>query len=187
MTKIHNEDKYNDTYGRNRMYMALTLKKESGEIGIDIPCEATVRKVMRQIELIHKPRRKPNGSTKANREARKSEDLLKRDFTADEPLKKCATEYKETLQNCGIIQSMNNAGGRCHDNARCESMWARMKDELFYSRNDKSENYTMAKLKTMIWRYYMSYWANRRICTANEGLPPAVKRRLYYEGAILAV
>ena len=27
----------------------------------------------------------------------------------------------------------------------------------------------------------MSYWANRRICTANGGLPPAVKRKLYYD------
>ena len=81
---------------------------------------------------------------------------------------------------------MNSAGGRCHDNARCESMWARMKEELFYSRNDKSENYTIEELKTMVWRYFMSYWANRRICTANAGLPPAVKRKRYYESLKLA-
>ena len=80
-----------------------------------------------------------------------------------------------------MIQSMNSDGGRCHDNARCESMWARMKEELFYSRGDKSENYTIEELKTMIWRYFMSYWKNRRICTANDGLPPAVKRRCYYD------
>ena len=41
--------------------------------------------------------------------------------------------------------------------------------------------YTMAELKTMIWCYYMSYWNNRRICSANDGLPPAVKRALYYQ------
>ena len=35
-------------------------------------------------------------------------------------------------------------------------------------------------LGTKIWRYFMSYQADRRICTANGGLPPAVKRRLYY-------
>ena len=51
-------------------------------------------------------------------------------------------EKAEKLRKYGIIQSMNSAGGRCHDNARCESMWARMKEELFYSRGDKSENYT---------------------------------------------
>ena len=58
MLKIHSEDEYNDTYGRERMYMALTLKKEDGNTDIDIPCESTVRKVMAQIGLIHKPRRK---------------------------------------------------------------------------------------------------------------------------------
>lgn len=40
--------------------------------------------------------------------------------------------------------------------------------------------------KTVVWRYYMSYWANRRICTANGGLPPAVKRNLYYSKVSLA-
>ena len=39
---------------------------------------------------------------------------------------------------------MNSDGGRCHDNARCESMWARLKDELFYSRNLKSTDFTVA-------------------------------------------
>ena len=252
--KIHNEYKYNDCYGRERMYMALIQKKNSGEISIDIPCEGTVRKVMEQIGLIHKPRRKPNAITKADREAHKSDDLLKRDFSTDKPLEKAvtdiselkgsdgkvyvsaifdcfdlmplglalednmraslccqtlenakkfypeikgciihsdrgsqytSTEYRTMIQKYGIIQSMNSAGGKCHDNARCESMWARMKEELFYSRNDKPENYTMDELKTIVWRYFMSYWANRRICTANCGLPPAVKRKLYYEDSLL--
>ena len=95
-------------------------------------------------------------------------------------------EYRDLISRYGIVQSMNSNGGRCHDNARCESMWARMKDELFYSRGDKSENYTISELKTKIWRYYMSYWTNRRICTANGGLPPAVKRKQYYEGSPIA-
>ena len=43
--------------------------------------------------------------------------------------------YRDKINELGIIQSMNSDGGRCHDNARCESMWARLKDELFYSRN----------------------------------------------------
>ena len=38
-----------------------------------------------------------------------------------------------------IHQSMNSAGGRCHDNARCESMWARMKTELLYDRYDTKQ------------------------------------------------
>lgn len=254
MMKIHEEDQYNDCYGRERMYLALQQRKAAGKTDIDIPCEATVRKVMAQIGLIHKPRRKPNGITKADRLAQKSDDLLRRDFYADRPLKKAVTdisevkakdgklyvsaifdcfdlmplgiaiennmraslcchtlenasksypdikgciihsdrgcqytseEYRAAVKKYGIIQSMNSAGGRCHDNARCESMWARMKEELFYSREDRPENYTMKELKTMIWRYYMSYWVNRRICTANGGLPPATRRKLYYDHIFL--
>ena len=254
MMKIHEEDQYNDCYGRERMYLALQQRKAAGKTDIDIPCETTVRKVMAQIGLIHKPRRKPNGITKADRLAQKSDDLLRRDFYADRPLKKAVTdmsevkakdgklyvsaifdcfdlmplgiaiednmraslcchtlenanksypdikgciihsdrgsqytseEYRAAVKKYGIIQSMNSTGGRCHDNARCESMWARMKEELFYSREDKPENYTMKELKTMIWRYYMSYWANRRICTANGGLPPADRRKLYYDHIFL--
>lgn len=74
---------------------------------------------------------------------------------------------------------MNSEGGRCHDNARCESMWARMKSELFYDRLDP-ELLTLQELKTLVWRYFMSYWNNRRICSVNGGFPPAVMRERYY-------
>ena len=57
---------------------------------------------------------------------------------------------------------MNSAGGRCHDNARCESMWARMKTELLYDRYD-TRQMTVEELKVLIWRYFLSYWNNRRI------------------------
>ena len=217
MLKIHDEDEENADYGRVRMYQALKYRKEVGKLnGINIPCEATVRSVMEQINLIHKPKRKPNGITKADREARKSDDLLKRDFTADAPLKKCVTDiteikakdgklyvsaifdcydlmpnglamadhmraelccetlknaslrypdicgaiihsdrgsqytssaYRAAIQKYGIVQSMNSAGGRCHDNARCESILARMKEELFYNRGRRSENYTIEALR----------------------------------------
>ncbi len=246
MRAIASEDEYNDTYGRIRMYQALLLKQPQD---IRIPGERTVYRVMEKIGLSHRPKRKPNGITKADREARKSDDLLKRDFTSAEPLKKCVTDITEikakdgklyvsaifdcfdaavlglamdtnmkaplcerTLENAvhsypalrgaiihsdrgtqytsetyrraaakhGIFQSMNSAGGRCHDNARCESMWARMKEELIYGRHD-AERMTVEELKTLIWRYFISYWNNRRICSANEGLPPMVKRQRYYK------
>lgn len=252
MMEIVEEDECNDTYGRKRMYQALLLKHPDGEC---VPSESTVYRVMHDIGITHRPRRKPNGITKADREAMKSDDLLKRDFKANKPCEKCVTDiteikgkdgklytsvifdcfdlaplgismdtnmkaelcvetvknavksypelrgailhsdrgsqytsekYRETLKHVGLVQSMNSTGGRCHDNARCESMWARMKEELFYSRNRKSEDYTVAKLKTMIWRYYMSYWNNRRICSANGGLLPAVKRKRYYESLVSA-
>ena len=239
------EDECNDTYGRKRMHSALKLKYPNEKI----PSERTVYRVMEQLGANHTPRRKPNGITKADREAMKSDDLLKRDFTAEKPCEKCVTDiteipakdgklyvsaifdcydamvlglamadnmraelcvrtleeackgyrdlrgavihsdrgsqytsgkYRTAVAEFGIRQSMNSAGGRCHDNARCESMWARMKEELFYSRKRKSEDHTAEELKTMIWRYFMSYWNNRRICSAIGGIPPAEKRRRYY-------
>lgn len=249
MTEIREEDEYNDTYGRVRMREALLLKKEREGLETEIPKERTIYRIMQKIGLSHRPR-KPKGLTKADKKAQKSDDLLKRNFTTDEPNKKCVTditelkakdgklyvsaifdcfdlmvcglametnmkadlcvrtvsnalklhpeltgaiihsdrgsqytssEYRRKIAKYALKQSMNSAGGRCHDNARCESMWARMKVELFYSRKDKPENYTIEELKTKIWRYYMSYWNNRRICSANDGMPPSLKRRFYYQ------
>ncbi len=246
MRKINSEDEYNDTYGRIRMHQALLVKNPKN---VHIPSERTVYRVMAEIGLNHKPKRKLNGITKADREARKSDDLLKRDFKASEPLKKTvtdiseikakdgklcvsvifdcydlavlglsmdtnmkaglcvktldnayriypklrgaivhsdrgtqytSTEYRNVINKYGIQQSMNSDGGRCHDNARCESMWARMKEELLYGRYNTKEM-TVEELKILIWRYFISYWNNRRICSANGGLPPMVKRQRYYE------
>ncbi len=53
--------------GRVRMYQALTLKQPEN---VDIPSERTVYRIMEEIGISHHPRRKPNGITKADREAR---------------------------------------------------------------------------------------------------------------------
>ena len=104
MLKIHDEDEENADYGRVRMYQALKYRKEVGELGeVTIPSEGTVRKIMEQINLIHRPKRKPNGITKADREARKSDDLLKRDFTAAAPLKKSVTDITEIKAKNGKL------------------------------------------------------------------------------------
>ncbi len=58
---------------------------------------------MDQIGLIHKPKRKPNGITKADREARKSDDLLKRDFHAEKPLEKAVTDISELKAKDGKV------------------------------------------------------------------------------------
>ena len=245
MWEILKEDECNDTYGRYRMWEALKLRYPDKLI----PGERTVYRIMEEIGICHRPRRKPNGITKADKAARKSDDLIKRNFKADRPLEKCVTditeikcsdgklytsaifdcfdvavlglamdtnmkaplcvqtlknaynaypglrgaiihsdrgtqytssEYRDAIKLYGINQSMNSDGGRCHDNARCESMWARLKEELFYGRYD-TEKMTVAEVKELIWRYFMGYWNNRRVCSANEGLPPLIKRRMYYE------
>lgn len=250
MRAILAEDKENDTYGRKRMYDALRLRNPEGDKGsIAIPSERTVYRIMQQLGISHRPRRKPNGITKADRAARKSDNLLHRQFRSDAPFKKCVTDiteipardgklyvsaifdcydasvlglcmrnnmkaglcvqtvenacrahaslrgaiihsdrgsqytseaYRESLAKHGLVQSMNSDGGRCHDNARCESMWARMKDELLYGRYN-TKCMSIDEIKFLVWRYFMSYWNNRRICSANDGLPPIVKRKQYYK------
>ena len=58
---------------------------------------------MKEIGLNHKPKRRPNGITKADKEARKSDDLLKRDFTAEKPLEKCITDMTEIKVSDGKL------------------------------------------------------------------------------------
>lgn len=62
---------------------------------------------------------------------------------------------------------------------------ARIKTELLYDYYDV-ERMTVEELKVLIWRYFLSYWNNRRICSANDGLPPMLKRRQYFEALELA-
>lgn len=91
MRVIVEEDECNDTYERCRMNQALKLKYPNE----DVPSERTVYRIMERIGLSHRPNRKPHGITKADRNARKSENLLNRDFRAGSPLKKCVTDITE--------------------------------------------------------------------------------------------
>jgi len=87
--------------------------------------------------------------------------------------------FRETLNKFDIKQSMNSADGRCYDNAKCESMWGRFKEEKLY-KTDTSK-ISMVQVKSMIWRYFYSYWNNRRICSAIGGMAPMTKRNLYFD------
>ena len=60
-----------------------------------------------------------------------------------------------------------------------------MKTELLYDRYD-TKQMEVEELKVLIWRYFLCYWNNRRICSANGGLPHMVKRRQYYEALDVA-
>jgi transposase InsO family protein len=87
-------------------------------------------------------------------------------------------DYRKILKTLNIIQSMNGAAGRCHDNAKCESMWARAKSEITAYYNPKKM--TCEQLKTLLVNYFLDYWNHRRICSAIGGVPPLVKRGAYY-------
>ena len=94
------EDVFNDTYGRRRMYQALTLKQPEG---ITVPSERTVYRIMKHLGLIHCPKRWPNSITKEERKARTSDDLLKRDFFAEKALEKCVTDITEIKAKDGKL------------------------------------------------------------------------------------
>jgi len=88
-------------------------------------------------------------------------------------------DYKELCVKLNVQQSMNSAGGRCHDNAKCESMWARSKTERFYKID--TSKMRMHEVKQLVFKYFMGYWNNRRICSANGGFPPMHKRQQYFK------
>ena len=234
------EDEFNKNYGKRRMFEKLQLDYDC------LYCYNTVAKVMAENGLMHKPN-KSKGLTKADKQAQKSDNLINRDFTSEEPNKKTVTditefagcdgklyvssvfdcfdnaclglsmadnmrkglvietitqaagrydlrgvishsdrgsqytsdEFRKTLSKLGMVQSMNSAAGRCHDNAKCESMWGRGKCEIMACYDVKKM--TCEEIKSLIFRYYMCYWNNRRICSAIGGVPPMVKREAYYE------
>lgn len=92
MMGILAEDECNDTYGRERMHQVLLNKKFEG---VHIPSERTVYRVMEKLGISHTPKRKPHGITNADKESQKSDDLIKRDFTAEALLEKCITDITE--------------------------------------------------------------------------------------------
>ena len=78
------------------MHQALLLKQPEG---VHIPNERTVYRS----GPAHRPKRKPNGIIKADREAMKSDDLLKQDFNSDAPLKKYVTDIPELKASDGKL------------------------------------------------------------------------------------
>ena len=104
--KIIAEDECNDTYGSMRIWEALIYRKNQNDTSFPfVPSERTIYRLMGQHGLIHKPNRKPNSITKADKEAQKSDDLIKRDFTAKAPLTKVVTDITEMA--AGRMQGEN--------------------------------------------------------------------------------
>ncbi len=85
------------------LFQTIENKTDStfGAAAQHIPSERTVYRVMDQIGLSHRPKRKTNGITKADREDMKSDDLPKQDFCSDTLLEKCITGITEILASNG--------------------------------------------------------------------------------------
>lgn len=85
--EILDEHPENRNYGVNRMQLALEQR------GV-LVSRRTVYRTMSEYGLLHK-KRIPHGITKATTEIQEQENLLKRDFSADKPLKKFLSDITE--------------------------------------------------------------------------------------------
>jgi putative transposase len=86
----------NDNYGAQRVLLALKQQGENVSY-------STVYRVMKRSGLLHKRKHHPNGITREDAEAQKSENLLRQDFTAGEPDKKWVGDITEVQCSDGKL------------------------------------------------------------------------------------
>ena len=84
---ILDEHPDNDNYGVGRICTALEQR------GVHVS-RRTVYRTMSEMGILHR-RRRPHGITKATTEIQEQENLIKRDFKADKPLKKLLSDITE--------------------------------------------------------------------------------------------
>ena len=88
MEEILKEHPCNDNYGAPRMKQALEQR------GITVGLRRITR-IMREHGWLHTPRRRPKGLTKVDPEAMVAENLIKQDFSAEEPYQKLLTDITQ--------------------------------------------------------------------------------------------
>ncbi len=102
-------------------------------------CYNTVAKVMRENGLLQNVC-KPKGLTKADKNAQKSDDLVKRNFASDEPCKKTVTDITRFICKDGKVYASGIFD--CFDNACLGlSLADNMKTEMV------NDSYTNALLR----------------------------------------
>ena len=138
-----------------------------------IPSETTVYRVMTAIGITHRPNRKPNGITKADREARKSDDMLKRDFKADKPFSKCVTDITEVKAKNGKLYvsaifdcyDLTAVGLSMDDNMRAELCAATVENTAAaypefcgaVIHSDRGSQYTSASYRAVLNEYGVTH------------------------------
>ena len=88
MHKILEEDEENKNYGVRRMQIALEQRGIKRSL-------STVRRVMARGNLLHEDRRSPDGLTKADKKTLRPQNIIKQDFSAQEPLRKLLTDITQ--------------------------------------------------------------------------------------------
>ena len=152
----------NENYGIRRLFLELQENHNyKGSL-------ATVYRVCRENNLLIKRKRIPNGITKADIESQKSENLIKQDFTAEEPNKKWLSDITEVP--CCDGKLYVSAILDCYDGAIVGlSMDDNMKKELCIStfenacnrynakgmifHSDRGSQYTSKGFRDSLWHY----------------------------------
>lgn len=83
------EDAENANYGVRRIYDYLRINRAY------IGSLRTIYRICKANNLMIRVKRNPNGTTKADAKAQKSENLIKKDFTAEKPNQKWLTDITE--------------------------------------------------------------------------------------------
>ena len=97
----------NDNYGARRVHLALLQEGEAVSY-------STVYRVMKGNCLLRKAKRHPNGITREDDVAQKSDNLIDRDFTADAPNRKWLSDITEVSCSDGklyVAAVMDCCGG----------------------------------------------------------------------------
>ena len=92
--------------------------------------------------------------------------------------------FRGTLSVKGFLQSMGRTGS-CYDNARMESFFAALKNDLIY--RIPIYRMTREEVRSSIFEWIEGYYNLRRRHTSNEGnQPPLVKREMWLHQPIAA-
>ena len=154
MKEILDEHPCNDNYGAPRMKQALEQR------GVTVGLRRVTR-LMRLNGWLHTPRRRPKGLTKADPEAMQAENLIKQDFSAEEPYRKLLTDitqiqctdgklYISPILDCfnGEVLSLCMRGNMkkelCIDTVRALRRYP-VKDAILHS--DRGSQYTSAAFR----------------------------------------
>ena len=159
---LNNKDKYHV----RRINIALEQK------GIRVSLR-TVYRTMSEMGILHR-RRTRRGTTKATIEIQDRENLIKRDFKAEKPLRKLLSDITE-IQCCDGKLYVSAVLDCYNGEILSAAMDSNMKKEKIY--RIPAYRLTRDQVKSIIFRYIFVYYNRIRISSVNPGgLSPAVYR-----------
>lgn len=85
---VLDEHPFNDNYGVDRMQIALMHRGYT--VG-----KRRISRIMKENGWIHERKRRPKGLTRATTEIQEKENLIKQDFTSDQPYQKLLTDISQ--------------------------------------------------------------------------------------------